>query len=122
MRHPSLSRPIFFIRKADPTVDRIVREDGRVRMIIVFVPEPSAAVPVAVELVENEDAQLIEFDGGLGTVWAAKVIEEVDGRVPVGSVMFGAESLEGAAAYGARYEAQGSWTRGGAGTLPQPYD
>lgn len=93
---------------ADPAVDRIVREDGRVRMIIVFVPEPSAAPPVAVELVENEGVQLIELDGGLGSVWAAKVIEALDGRVPVGAVMFGAESLEGAAAYGARYEAQRS--------------
>ncbi|MGH3090519.1 MAG: hypothetical protein ACRDSJ_24845 [Rubrobacteraceae bacterium] len=61
---------------ADPAADRIVREDGRVRMIIVF-------VPVAVELVENEGVQLIEA---------------VDGRAPVGAVMFGAESLEGAAA------------------------
>lgn len=91
---------------ADPAVDRIVRDDGRVRMIIVFVPQPSAAASVAFDLIHNEGVQLIELDGGLGPVWAAKVVEAVDRRVPVGAVMFGAESLQGAAAYGARYEAR----------------
>lgn len=91
---------------ANPAFDRVVREDGRVRMIVVFVPEPSAAVSVAVELIENEGVEMIELDGGLGAIWAGKVVEATDGRVPVGAVMFGAESLDGAAEYGARYEAR----------------
>lgn len=62
-------------------------------------PEPAAAVPLAADLVENAGVELIEFDGGLGTTWAARVIEATGGRVSVGAVMFGAESLAGAASY-----------------------
>jgi len=97
---------ILMLEGTDPAVDRIVKEDGRVRMIIVFVPEPSAVAPVAVDLVDTAGVELIELDGGLGPAWAANVIEATGGRIPVGSVMFGAESLVGAASYGARYEAQ----------------
>ncbi|WP_432081302.1 DUF6506 family protein [Streptomyces sp. WAC 04229] len=89
---------------ADPAVDRYVRENARVRMIIVFVPTPEAAPAVAADLVEHEDVALIELDGGLGPVWAAKVVEAVEGRVPVGAVMFGAESLKGAADFARRYD------------------
>lgn len=92
---------------ADPGVDRFERVDSRVRIIVVFVPEPAAAVPIAVDLVKS-GVELIELDGGLGVTWAAKVIEATGGRVPVGAVMFGAESLGSAASYGARYEAAGA--------------
>jgi hypothetical protein len=76
---------------ADPTVDRFERVDARVRIIVVFVPEPAAAVPVCA-----------------GAVWAAKVIEATGGCTPVGAVMFGAESLRGAADYGTRYQRSGA--------------
>lgn len=91
---------------ADPAIDRFERVDARVRILVVFVPEPAAAVPVAADLVENAGVELIELDGGLGAIWAAKVIEATGGRVPVGAVMFGAESLAAAADYGTRYEAR----------------
>jgi len=99
---------ILMLEGMDTPVDRIVREDGRVRMIIVFVSEPAMVAQVAVDLVNEDGVELIELDGGLGPVWAANVIEAIDGRIPVGFVTFGAESLRGAAAYGARYEAQTS--------------
>lgn len=105
---PLVQAHILHSAGADPAVDRVVGDDPRTRLIVVFVPEPAAAPDVARSLVDDEGVQLIELDGGLGAVWAARVIEAVDGRVPVGAVMFGAESLDGAAAYGARYQAEAS--------------
>ncbi len=72
--------------------------------IPVFIPEPEAAPAVAAEMVNREGASLIELEGGLGPIWTARVLEAVGGSVPVGAVMFGAESHEGAAAFGARYD------------------
>ncbi len=89
---------ILHFEGADPARDRYVRENQRVRMIIVFVPDPEAAPAVAAELVNHEGASLIELDGGLGPIWTARVLEAVGGSVPVGTVMFEAESLAGAAA------------------------
>jgi hypothetical protein len=71
----------------------------------VVVGEQEQAAPIAARLVEEDDVALIELDGGLGPVWAARVIDAVQGAVPVGAVMFGAESLAGAAVFGARYDA-----------------
>lgn len=102
-RPPLVQAHILHCEGADPRVDRLVKETGKVRMIIVFVPEPATAPEVAAELLEADGVDLIELDGGLGPLWTARVLDAVDGRVPVGAVMFGAESLAGAAAFGADY-------------------
>lgn len=81
----------------DPAVDRAVIEGGGLRTTIVAVPEKSAAAAVAVELVE-EGAQSLELCGAFGPVWAARVIEAIDARVPVGSVAYGMESVPALAA------------------------
>ncbi len=81
----------------DPAVDRAVIERGGLRTTIVAVPEAAAAVPVARELVDG-GAQTIELCGGLGPVWAARVIEATGGRVPVGAVGYGGESVHALAA------------------------
>jgi Family of unknown function (DUF6506) len=60
------------------------------------VPEHAAVVRVAVDLVQG-GVQLIELCGIFGLVWTAKGIEATGGRVPVGSVSYGAESLAGLA-------------------------
>ena len=39
------------------------------------------------------DAPLLELCGIFGPTWTAKVVEAVGGRVPVGSVAFGVESV-----------------------------
>jgi len=39
--------------------------------------------------------QLIELCGGFGPIWTAKVIEELDGAIPVGSVGYGPEAISG---------------------------
>ncbi len=54
-------------------------------------------VQVAVELVDG-GAQSIELCGAFGPVWAARVIEAIGVRVPVGSVSYSMESVPGLAA------------------------
>jgi Family of unknown function (DUF6506) len=90
---------------ANPATDRIVRDNGRVRRVIVFVPEPTVAVEVATELADD-GVERIELDGGFGPIWSAKIFEAVDGRAAVGCVMFGFESMDRVAAFKQRYEAQ----------------
>jgi 2-keto-3-deoxy-6-phosphogluconate aldolase len=95
---------IFGQPGADPVVDRMVIEREGQRTTLVPVPDESAAAGVAVGLVD-EGIELIELCGGFTVQDAARVIDAVDGRVPVGHVAFGLESVTGAAAYKARFEA-----------------
>jgi predicted polyphosphate/ATP-dependent NAD kinase len=76
----------------DPAVDRAVIGRGDLKTTIVAVPDRDSAVDVAVELVEA-GAQSIELCGGFGTATAARVIDAVGDRVPVGAVSYGSESV-----------------------------
>ena len=76
----------------DPAVDRAVIERGGLTTTIVAVPERSAAVPVARELVDA-GAQSIELCGAFGPKVVADVLEATEGRVPVGAVTYGVESI-----------------------------
>jgi Family of unknown function (DUF6506) len=81
----------------DPAVDRAVIERGGLKTTIVAVPERSAAPPIAIELVDG-GAQSIELCGAFGPIWAARVIEAIEGRVPVGAASYGMESVPSLAA------------------------
>lgn len=81
----------------DPAVDRAVIDRGGLTTTVVAVPDRSAAVRVATELVEA-GAQSIEICGGLGPAVAAEVVEATGGRVPVGAVTYGVESIHSLAA------------------------
>jgi hypothetical protein len=83
---------IYVRPAADPSIDRVEIERDGVRTILVGVPEQPAAVPAAVDLVDG-GVQVIELCGILGPVWAARVIEATGGRVPVGAVSYGSESV-----------------------------
>ncbi len=76
----------------DPAVDREVVERGGLTTTFVAVPERSAAVEVAADLVDA-GAQLIELCGAFGPKWVAEVIEATGGCVPVGGVSYGMESV-----------------------------
>lgn len=78
---------------------------GEHRTTLVPVPDESDAAGVAVELVDD-GVQLIELCGGFTVQDAARVIEAVNGRAPVGHVTFGLESVTAAAAYKAQFDAQ----------------
>lgn len=105
---PTIAAFVFLEEGADPATDRVATEPGAVRTIFVPVPDEDAAARVAAELVENEGVELIELYRGIGTVGAARVIEAVGGRVPVGHVAFGSDSIGGAAGYRARHEEDAS--------------
>lgn len=77
---------------ADPTADRFETERSGVRTTLVAVPEQAAAVQTAIDLVRS-GVQVIELCSILGPTWAARVIEATGGRVPVGAVTYGAESV-----------------------------
>jgi hypothetical protein len=73
------------------------------------VPERSAAAKVAAELVEG-GAQTVELCGAFGAATVARVIEATGGRVPVGSVTYGMESVSALAALfdgGVTHDARG---------------
>ncbi|GAB3970535.1 DUF6506 family protein [Plantactinospora veratri] len=89
---------------ADPVADRVVIDRAGQRTSLVPLPDESLAASIAVELVE-EGVELIELCGGFSVPAVARVIEAVDGRVPIGHVTFGAESVAGAAAYSAQFDA-----------------
>ena len=76
---------IFEAPETDPRTDRFVIERGGVRSTVVAVPEQSAVVQVAVDLV-RDGVQFIELCGGFEPIWAGRVVEATGGSVPVGCV------------------------------------
>ncbi|MGW5645657.1 DUF6506 family protein [Saccharopolyspora sp. NPDC003752] len=70
-----------------------VVDTGECRTVLVGVGKPEEGIEVARRLVE-EGAQLIELCGGFGPVWAGRIIEAIDGAVPVGTVGYGPEAVD----------------------------
>lgn len=62
-------------------------------MKVVGVREPSEGITAAKDMVA-EGIQLIELCGGFSPVWAGKVIEAIEYKVPVGVVAYGPESID----------------------------
>src|SRR3712207_6653032 len=81
---------------ADPVADRFVIERGGQRTSLVPVPDESAAAQVALGLID-EGVELIELCGGFCLAEAARVVEAVDGRGPVGHGNFALGAVTGAA-------------------------
>jgi hypothetical protein len=91
----------------DPVTDRVVIDRGGQRTYLVPVPTPADAPAAATALID-EGIGLIELCGGFALVDAARVVEAVDGRVPVGHVTFAVDSGQGLATYSAQFEAEQS--------------
>jgi Family of unknown function (DUF6506) len=94
---------IFEAPGSDPAEDRWVYEHAGGRITVVGAPTAEAVPAAAAQLVQ-EGVERLELCGGLGAVPAAATIEAVGDRARVGAVMFGFESLPGAASYRARFE------------------
>ncbi len=77
----------------DPKANRMQMRSADFEMIAVGVSKAEDGVAVARGLVE-EGVQLIELCGGFGPVWTGKIIEAIAGRVPIGSVGYGPESVD----------------------------
>lgn len=80
---------IYLQPGADPAVDRVVTENEYARSWFVGVPDVSAATGVAAQLVDGEGVALLELYGGFGPAGAARVIEAIGGRAPVGIPSYG---------------------------------
>ncbi|MCF2532129.1 DUF6506 family protein [Yinghuangia soli] len=83
---------IYTASGSDPAAETVV-ETPSCRSVFVGVDRPDQAPDVARRLVA-EGAQLIELCGGFGPVWTARVIEAVEGAVPVGAVGYGPEAVD----------------------------
>ncbi|WP_394828062.1 DUF6506 family protein [Pendulispora albinea] len=64
------------------------------RTVLVGVPDVESGVRIAPRLVA-EGAQLIELCGGFGPMGTARVLSVIQHAVPVGSVAYGPESVDG---------------------------
>jgi len=77
----------------DPQFNRMSMASDQFEMITVGVANASQGPAVAKGMIEN-GVQLIELCGGFGPEWTGKVIEAIDGAIPVGSVAYGPESID----------------------------
>jgi hypothetical protein len=89
----------------DPVADRTVIDRAGQRTLLVPVPSAAQAPSVARHLLEQDGVSLIELCGGFALTDAARVADEVGGRVPVGHVTFAVDAVSGVAAYSAAFEA-----------------
>jgi hypothetical protein len=92
----ALSKFGFIVTGAqlDPAQHRNVMQSPAFEMVSVGVSSPSQALAVAQQMV-REGVQLIELCGGFGPKWTAQVQEAIAHRVPVGSVGYGPETIDG---------------------------
>jgi hypothetical protein len=84
---------IYTAAGADPERDYTVVDSGPCKTVLVGVSAADQGVEVARRLV-REGVQLIELCGGFGPVHTGRIIEAIDGAVPVGSVGYGPESVD----------------------------
>ena len=83
---------IYIQPGSDPAVDRAVTDNEHSRSYYVAVPDAAAAPAVATQLVDEEGVHLIELYGGFQPVDAARVIDAIDARAPVGIPSYPDES------------------------------
>ncbi|WP_148882998.1 DUF6506 family protein [Thermococcus aciditolerans] len=86
---------MFVAPEADPTEHRAIVRTPMVELHVVGVKNYDEACEVAKKLVE-EGIAAIELCGGFGHIGVARVVEAVEGRIPVGVVRFDSHpGLEG---------------------------
>lgn len=83
-----------FIVTGSDLAQRMIMRSPTFEMIAVGVTSPSEGPDIARGLVD-EGVQLIELCGGFGPLWTSKIIDAIGARVPVGSVSYGPEAIEG---------------------------
>jgi hypothetical protein len=91
----ALKRFGFIVKGAgyDPAQHTVTLASPEITTTMVGVSRPEQALAVADWMV-GQGVQLIELCGGFGPIWTAKVIDAIDGRVPVGAVSYGPESID----------------------------
>ena len=87
MSGPLKAAFIFVAPGGDAAQHRSWVKTPGVELLAVAVENYAGAVALAKELV-NEGIQAIELCGGFGNVGTAKIVEAVEGKIPVGTVRF----------------------------------
>ena len=84
----------FIVASAEfgPEPQRTVVSAGAFEMVVVGTSAVAQGPAIARRMVDD-GIQLIELCGAFGPIWTAKVIEAIDGAVPVGFVAYGAEAI-----------------------------
>ena len=83
---------IFIVPGADSTKHRAKVATPSLELSVVGVKDLDDAVDVSQGLV-SDGVQLIELCAGFGPAGTAKIIEAVGGKIPIGSVSYGVESI-----------------------------
>lgn len=78
--------------------DRSEKSAAGFRILLVPAADLDSAVLAAKHLIAEDGVRSIELCGYFGVSGTARVLEATGGAVPVGNVMFGAESVFSAAA------------------------
>lgn len=78
---------IFVAPEGDPAEHRAWVKTPQVELLSVAVKDYEAAAVLAADLLK-EDIQAIELCGGFGSTGVAKIVEAVEGKIPVGVVRF----------------------------------
>lgn len=84
---------IFLGPGLNPHTDRAVIKTEKLTFTTIGIDfhQKERVIDVAKEVIAN-GAQMIELCGGFGPLWIAKVIEAINGQVPVGGVAYGPEA------------------------------
>ncbi|MFI0366988.1 DUF6506 family protein [Actinomadura sp. 1N219] len=89
---------------ADPWTDVMTVQNGGGRTRVRAVGKQEEMVELVTRLV-GEGVTQIEICGAFGAVWHAAAGRAAGGKVPVGAIYYGFESLTGVASYKSRFEA-----------------
>ncbi|MBQ1443143.1 MAG: hypothetical protein IIZ13_04745 [Renibacterium sp.] len=87
----SMTYGFIFVAPGLNGEETIIERDD-FRSILVGVSSPADGPAAAVKLVKD-GVQLLDLCGAFGPVATAKVIEAIDGRIPVGHSNYGFESI-----------------------------
>ena len=78
---------IFVAPEGDPAEHRAWVKTPQVELLSVAAKDYEAAAVLAADLLK-EDIQAIELCGGFGSAGVAKIVDAVEGKIPVGVVRF----------------------------------
>ena len=94
IRHGAHPLGFIYVAAGCPSDGRVTVDDtGECRTVLVGVAKPEQGIAVAQRLVAD-GVQLIGLCGAFGPPWTARTLDAI-GTVPVGSVAYGPESVDG---------------------------
>jgi hypothetical protein len=88
---------------AEPATDVMTIQNGSGRTRVRAVGQPEQMAELVSQLV-GEGVTQVELCGAFGAVWHAAAGRAAGGRIPVGAIYYGFESLAGVASYKRRFE------------------